>query len=140
MDTQKKYSRGRIITYWILTGYLAFESVLSATWDFNWLNKGYAFGIMKEIGFPGYFLIIKGVATLLAAPVFVLPRMPLLKEWAYFGTFLIYTGAIASHLFAGSAFTSFIPPVVFLSITIASWALRPADRRFAYQGSQNHSS
>lgn len=132
MDNPRKYSKGRIITYWILTGYLSFESVLSSTWDFNWINKGYALSIMKEIGFPSYFLIIKGIATLLAAPVFVLPRLPLLKEWAYFGTFLIYVGAIASHLFAGSHFNSFIPPIVFLCITVASWALRPPSRRLNY--------
>jgi hypothetical protein len=127
-NIQKK-SKARLIIYWVLTGYLAFESVLSATWDFNWLNKGFAIDIMKQIGFPPYFLIIKGVATLLAAPVFLLPRMPLLKEWAYFGTFLIYVGAIASHLFVGSTVNNLIAPFIFLCITVASWALRPASRR-----------
>lgn len=126
----QKGSKARLIIYWVLTGYLAFESVLSATWDFNWLNKGFAINIMRQIGFPHYFLIIKGVATLLAAPVFLLPRMKLLKEWAYFGTFLIYVGAIASHLFAGSAVSNLIAPFMFLCITVASWALRPASRRF----------
>jgi len=60
---------------------------------------------MQHLGYPSYFLTIKGVATLLAAPVFVLPGLLLLKEWAYFGTFLIYVCAVAS------------------------WALRPASRR-----------
>ena len=130
MENTAKISKARLIIYWILTGYLAFESVLSATWDFNWLNKGFALGIMHQIGFPAYFLTIKGVATLLAAPVFVMPRMPLLKEWAYFGTFMIYVGAIASHLAVGSNFSAFVPPIIFLLITISSWALRPASRRF----------
>src|SRR6185437_4611447 len=86
----------RLVIYWILTGYLAFESILSATWDFDWLNKGFAIGMMQHLGYPSYFLVIKGIGTLLAAPVFVLPGLGLLKEWAYFGTFMIYTGAIAS--------------------------------------------
>jgi len=124
-------SKARKIVYWVLTIYLAFESVLSATWDFNWLNKGFALGIMKQIGFPPYFLIIKGIGTLLAAPIFLLPRLPLLKEWAYFGTFLIYVGAIASHLLVGDGVAPMIPPIIFLSITVASWALRPPSRRFA---------
>ena len=128
--TSRKNSKTRIIAYWILTGYLAFESVLSSTWDFNWLNKGFASGIMVQIGFPTYFLYIKGVATLLAAPIFVLPRLPLLKEWAYFGTAMIYSGAIASHLLVADGAVNIVAPVIFLSITIASWALRPDSRRF----------
>lgn len=130
MENTTKISKARLITYWILTGYLAFESVFSSTWDFNWLNKGFALGIMQHLGFPSYFLIIKGIATLLAAPVFVLPRMPLLKEWAYFGTFMIYAGAIASHFAVGDGFKAFIGPIIFLLITISSWALRPPSRRF----------
>src|SRR6185437_16600608 len=99
-----KSSKGRLIAYWVLTGYLAFESILSATWDFNWLNKGYAISLMQHLGFPPYFLVIKGFGSVLAAAVFVLPGLRLLKEWAYFGTFLIYTGAIASHLAVGDGF------------------------------------
>ncbi len=125
-----KISKARLIIYWVLTGYLAFESIFSTTWDFNWLNKGYAIGIMQHLGFPSYFLIIKGVCTLLAAPVFVLPGKRLLKEWAYFGTFMIYAGAIASHLAIGDGFKMLIAPIVFLLITIGSWALRPDSRKF----------
>jgi hypothetical protein len=127
-----KQSRVNRVFYWILTGYLAFESVLNATWDFNWLNKGFAIDIMKQIGFPTYFLYIKGIGTLLAAPVFLLPRLRLLKEWAYFGTFLTYMGAITSHLFVQSSLNLLIAPFIFLCITVASWALRPPSRRFTY--------
>lgn len=125
--------RGKKIAYWMLTGFLAFESVLSATWDFNWLNKGYAIGLMQHIGFPSYFLVIKGIASLLAAPIFLWPGLRLLKEWAYFGTFLMYGGAISCHLFVHDGIGSFGAPVVFLCITIASWALRPASRKFDFR-------
>jgi hypothetical protein len=133
LENTVQISRGRLISYWIITGYLAFESVFSSTWDFNWLNKGFALGIIQHIGFPPYFLIIKGVATLLAAPVFLFPGLRLLKEWAYFGTFMIYAGAIASHLAIGDGFKALAGPVVFLLITVASWALRPPSRRFSNQ-------
>ncbi|MBS1530316.1 MAG: DoxX family protein [Bacteroidetes bacterium] len=125
--------KAKKIAYWILTGYLAFESVLSATWDFDWLNKGYATGIMNQIGFPSYFLIIKGIATLIAAPIFLWPGLRLLKEWAYFGTFLMYAGAIASHLFVHDGVGKLIGPFVFLCITVASWALRPPSRKFSFK-------
>lgn len=122
----------RLIIYWILTGYLAFESLLSSTWDFNWLNKGFGIAMMQHLGYPTYFLVIKGIGTLLAAPVFVLPGLRLLKEWAYFGTFMIYIGAIASHLAIGDGFKDMAGPIVFLAIAVASWALRPASRRLSF--------
>ncbi len=131
--THATESKGKKIAYWILTGCLAFESILSASWDFNWLNKDFAIGIMKQIGFPPYFLVIKGIATLLSAPVFVLPGLRLLKEWAYSGTFLMYAGAIACHLFVHDGMDPLIAPLVFLCITIASWALRPPSRKFSFQ-------
>lgn len=123
-------SRVRLIAYWVLTGYLAFESILSATWDFNWINKGFAINMMQHLGFPAYFLIIKGVCTLLAAPVFILPGLRLLKEWAYFGTFIIYLGAIASHLAVRDGFETLVFPIIFLLISFTSWILRPDTRRF----------
>lgn len=130
MNTNSKISKTRLVIYWVFTGYLAFESILSATWDFDWLNKGYAIAIMRHLGYPPYFLTIKGIGTLLAGPVFVLPGLRLLKEWAYFGTFMIYAGAIASHLAVGDGFAALAGPIVFLCITITSWALRPDNRRF----------
>ncbi len=129
-EREKKQSKWRLIVYWIVTVYLAFESIFSAIWDFDWLNKGLANPLMQHLGYPSYFIVIKGICTLLAAPVFVLPGMRLLKEWAYFGTFLIYLGAIASHLAVGDGFRTLIGPIIFLSITITSWALRPDSRRF----------
>jgi len=131
MRITTKNSKGRLITYWVFTSYLAFESILSATWDFNWINKGYAISMMQHLGFPSYFLVIKGMGTLLAAPVFILPKLPLLKEWAYFGTFIIYIGAIASHIVVGDGLNKIIFPVIMLLITITSWALRPDSRKLS---------
>ena len=129
MVTARKISRTRLVVYWILTVYLAFESILSAVWDFNWLNKGYATNLMQHLGYPHYFLVIKGICTLFAAPVFILPGLRLLKEWAYFGTFLIYICAIASHLAVGDSVQALIAPIIFLFIALASWALRPDSRK-----------
>ncbi len=125
----KEVSKSQKIAYWILTGWLAFESVLSATWDFNWFNKGYAANIMDQIRFPHYFLIFKGIATLCSAPVFILPGLRVLKEWAYFGTFIMFAGAIGAHLVVGGAVNAIIAPFIFLCVTVGSWALRPPSRR-----------
>src|SRR5262245_22037421 len=39
-------------------------------------------------------------------------------------------GAIASHMSAGDGVLTWLMPAVFSTFVIASWALRPADRRF----------
>src|SRR5690606_33782648 len=113
MNIRKKphslISRVRLITYWIFTGLLASECIYAATWCFNWINKGYYSHLMKQIGFPAYFPYMLGTAFLLAAPVFVLPRLLRLKEWAYFGMAMIYIGGITCHLYVGGDMKNIFP-------------------------------
>jgi len=59
----------------------------------------------------------------------LVPRFPRLKEWAYAGAFFTYSGAAASHTFVGDGLKERLAPLVFAGMTIASWALRPAERR-----------
>jgi uncharacterized membrane protein len=66
--------------------------------------------------------ILGGVALLV-------PRFPRLKEWAYAGLFFMYTGAFMSHLAVGDSALMLIAPVVFTSLVLISWALRPTTRR-----------
>src|SRR4029434_11312443 len=54
--------------------------------------------------------------------------------WAYAGTFFQFSGAVASHLLAGDGVEVWLPPLVFLRFVVASWALRPADRRLPTAG------
>jgi DoxX-like family len=85
----------------------------------------------KHPGYPPYFLNILVSWQFFCALVLLLPRFPLLKEWAYAGAFFNYSSAIASHLFVGDGPNHYIPPLVFALFTVASWALRPLDRRVA---------
>src|SRR5262249_9424315 len=55
-------------------------------------------------------------------------------EWAYAGAFFQWTGAAASHLLAGDGVGAWLPPLVFTTFAVVSWALRPADRRLASAG------
>jgi hypothetical protein len=61
----------------------------------------------------------------------VVPKLPLLKEWAYAGFFFELTGAAASHALAGHDAGRIATPLVFVALVIASWALRPASRRLS---------
>jgi hypothetical protein len=62
------------------------------------------------------------------ALVLLAPRFPRLKEWAYAGAFINYTGAFVSNTLVDHSvhvFATGLPMIVF---ALASWALRPPSR------------
>ncbi len=83
---------------------------------------------MRLLGYPPYFLQIIGFWKVLGGAAILAPRLPRLKEWVYAGVFFNMTGAAASHLVAGSAAWHVILTGMFALLTLASWALRPAER------------
>ncbi len=83
---------------------------------------------MEELGYPGYFQNILGVAKLLGAIVLLLPGLPRLKEWAYAGFTFTFLGAICSHLACGQT-TAALMPAFTLLLLVGSYILRPASRR-----------
>jgi hypothetical protein len=76
-----------------------------------------------------YFFVILGVWKLLAAVALLAPALPRLKEWAYAGILFNLTGAAATHAFVKDPVSDIVSPLVLLAVGVASWALRPADRR-----------
>lgn len=124
-----KNQKLKMVLYWIFTGLLSFELVYGALWDFNILNKGYVYDILQHLGYPLYLAIILGVAKLVAAVVILLPRFPLQKEWTYTGVIILFTGAFASHEFAGDSIGQSGFALAFAIIGILSWALRPESKR-----------
>jgi hypothetical protein len=86
---------------------------------------------IKELGYPVYLLTILGVWKLLGAVAVLIPRFPVLKEWAYAGFFFLTTGAIASHLATEHPLAAMWPAALLLALTMISWYFRPASRRTA---------
>jgi DoxX-like family len=84
--------------------------------------------IIRHLG-PAYFMTILGIWYFLAAIALLVPRFPLLKEWAYAGLIFNYTGAAVSHLVVRDRAVALASPIVFACLAIMSWALRPASRR-----------
>ncbi len=84
---------------------------------------------MKSLGYPLYFPRILGVWKILAAIAILAPGFPRLKEWAYAGITFNMTGAALSHLAAGDPIVTALPPLGILALALASWALRPDNRR-----------
>jgi membrane protein insertase Oxa1/YidC/SpoIIIJ len=87
--------------------------------------------VLTHLGYPLYLLLILGVWKLPCGVVLLLPRFLRLKEWAYAGAFFNYSGAVASHVFVGDRATIWVWPLIFAIATVASWALRPPERRLA---------
>ena len=84
---------------------------------------------MTELGYPLYFLTIVGVWKLSGVLAVLIPKFPLVKEWAYAGFFFLMTGAIFSHLAAGDNASEYFGPTLLLLLTVVSWYFRPADRK-----------
>jgi hypothetical protein len=82
-----------------------------------------------ELGYPVYILTLLGLWKLLGAVTILLPRYPLLKEWAYAGLFFLLTGGMFSHIASGDSWYQLLPALFLLVLTIVSWYFRPADRK-----------
>jgi len=117
----------RAIAYWTFTIPIVWEMVAGSLWDV--LQIEYVRVILTHLGYPLYIDYVLGPLKLAGAAVVLAPRLPRLKEWAYAGFFFNYYGASASHLLAGDGPSRWIGPLPFLAFTLASWALRPANRR-----------
>jgi hypothetical protein len=84
---------------------------------------------LRHLGYPHYLVYILGAWHVGAAVAIVAPRLPLIKEWAYAGSFFLWSGAVASHLSVGDGPEAWLMPLFFATCAIASWVLRPVDRR-----------
>lgn len=85
--------------------------------------------MMQHLGYPLYFLILLGVWKILGVIAILIPKFPLLKEWAYAGFFFAMSGAVFSHLYSGDSPKELFGPVLLIVLTVVSWYFRPADRK-----------
>ena len=84
---------------------------------------------MTHLGYPAYFVTILGICKILGVVVLLIPKFPLLKEWAYAGFFFMMSGAIFIHIAAGNSLGEIFPSLLLLILTVVSWYFRPADRK-----------
>ena len=81
-----------------------------------------------HLGYPVYFITILGVWKILGVAAVLIPKFPLLKEWAYAGFFFAMSGAAFSHI-ASDSLKEIFPSLLLLILTVVSWYFRPADRK-----------
>ena len=118
--------RNKII-YWIATVWLALGMV--STGIVQIIKTKEEADMMAHLGYPLYLLTILGIWKILGVITVLIPKFPLLKEWAYAGFFFTMSGAVFSHLVMGDSAGEFFGPVLLLILTAASWYFRPADRK-----------
>ncbi len=119
--------RYRHIVYWISTIWLTMG--MTATGFFQLIRRKEEVEMFQNLGYPGYLLTIIGIWKLLAVVSILVPRSPLLKEWAYAGFFFVMTGAVFSHIASGNEAGELFGPVLLLVLTLLSWYTRPAEKR-----------
>ena len=85
--------------------------------------------LIRPLGYPEYILTIIGTWKVLGSIVLLVPKLPLMKEWAYAGFFFAMSGAVISHLVSGESMNKLISPLVLLILIVLSWYFRAADRK-----------
>src|SRR5258706_6390742 len=117
------------IIYWVSTLWLALGMISTGAGQLFKMKTGQGgVDIITQLGYPIYFLTIIGIWKLLGVIAVLIPKFPLLKEWAYAGFFFAMTGAAFSHIASGTV-NEIYPSLLLLVLTLVSWYFRPADRK-----------
>ena len=117
----------KLIWYWIITVLLSFcifFGGLAQALQLKEVLQGF-----KPLGYPTYFISLIGIWKMLGVIAILIPKFPLLKEWAYAGIFFTMTGAVISHIASDDVKVQIISPIVLAIFTVLSWYLRPPGRK-----------
>lgn len=129
METQNRSQKRNRIIYWIFTIWMALGMVSTAIVQL--MKNEDELRNFTNLGYPAYLMMIIGVWKLLGVIAVLIPKRPLLKEWAYAGFFFVMSGALSSHIIAGDTFGRTFPALLLLVLVIISWYFRPSDRKIA---------
>ena len=117
----------RKIIYWIATIWLALG--MTSTGIVQLMKMKDDVAKFEHLQYPLYLLTLLGVWKILGVIAILIPKFPVLKEWAYAGFFFAMSGAAYSHIMAKSPATEIIPSLLLLVLTMLSWYFRPESRR-----------
>jgi hypothetical protein len=124
-------TKARTITYWMMTILVAAPIGSGGVAQMAQYHAA-PHGVVPILGYPMYFFAILGFWKFTGALAILVPRFPRLKEWAYAGIFFDLTGAAASCAAVGGYGAygfHVIAPLIITGFTVASWALRPENRK-----------
>ena len=118
--------RNKVI-YWIATLWLALGML--STGLVQMLRIEEDVNVISSLGYPVYLLTILAFWKIFGVVALLVPRFPLLKEWAYAGFFFAMSGAIFSHIATRNPVTDILPSLLLLILTGISWYFRPESRK-----------
>ncbi|HUR11888.1 MAG TPA: DoxX family protein [Flavitalea sp.] len=118
--------RNKII-YWIATIWLALGMVSSGV--IQLLKVKTEVDYITNLGYPVYFITLLGAWKILGVVALLIPKFPVVKEWAYAGFFFVMSGAVFSHIASGDSLKESAPALLLLILTAISWYFRPAERK-----------
>lgn len=122
--------RNKII-YWIATAWLALGML--STGIVQLIRMEEEVETFTQLGYPIYFLTLLGAWKIAGVAAVLVPKFPLLKEWAYAGFFFAMSGAVFSHIASGHSAAEMFGPLLLLLLTAVSWYFRPAGRKLVAQ-------
>lgn len=122
--------KARKIIYWIATIWLVLGMLATGSGQIFGMKAGQGgIDMITHLGYPVYLLTILGIWKILGVIAVLIPKFPLLKEWAYAGFFFVMTGAIYSHIAVGDSVIAILPSLLLLTLAILSWYFRPLNRK-----------
>jgi uncharacterized membrane protein YphA (DoxX/SURF4 family) len=118
--------RNKII-YWVATIWLSLGMLSGGIAQF--LKVKETVEGVTHLGYPTYLLTIIGFWKIVGVVAILIPKFPLVKEWAYAGFFFVMSGALYSHIAHGDPAKENFGPLLLLVLIVVSWYFRPADRK-----------
>ena len=127
-------TKAQKIIYWVATLWLSLGML--STGFVQIIKMKEEVDRIAKLGFASGILPLLGVLKVLGVIAVLVPKFPLVKEWAYAGFFFLMIGAIFSHAVAGDEAKEFFGPSLLLVLTVVSWYFRPAERKLVGDGQQ----
>ena len=120
-------SKRNKIIYWVATLWLSLG--MASTGIVQLIKMEEEVEMFSHLGYPVYLLSLLGTWKILGVVAVLVPKFPVLKEWAYAGFFFAMSGAVVSHLANGDEIITLFGPVLLIVLTMVSWYFRPASRK-----------
>jgi hypothetical protein len=118
--------RNKII-YWVSTIWLSLG--MTSTGIVQLIKMKEEADMFTHLGYPAYLMTLLGIWKILGVIAVLVPKFPVIKEWAYAGFFFTATGAVFSHLAVGDDAKELFGPVLLLILIMVSWYFRPEARK-----------
>jgi len=132
-------TRKNKLIYWVATIWLALGTTVTGIGQIIKMENGAGgSGSITQLGYPLYLLSIIGVLKLLGVVAVLMPKAPLVKEWAYAGFVFLMTGALYSHIANHDEVKQVFGPALLLILTLLSWHFRPDNKRITAQNENRH--